>query len=70
MQRNVTETTCTFIYFTYVHSKKRVEITSTHAAPEFYPATWALLLAIAVTLLAIVISFKKKARFARVIRAE
>ncbi|MBX5326140.1 MAG: NosD domain-containing protein [Candidatus Bathyarchaeia archaeon] len=67
VQRNVTETTRTFIYFTYAHSKKRVEITSTHATSEFYPSTIALPLTIAATLLAIVVALKKK-RFVRQIQ--
>jgi parallel beta-helix repeat protein len=57
---NVTETTdCTYIYFTYTHSTKTVQIQSTYAIPEF-PTNLILSVFIATTLVAAILYRKKQ----------
>jgi parallel beta-helix repeat protein len=50
---------CTYIYFTYTHSAKTVQIQSTHAVPEFQPFLILPLLMIAILLAAI---FRRRKR--------
>lgn len=56
---NITETTdYAYLYFTYTHSTKTVQIQSTHAVPEFQP-TFIVPLLITITLL-LAVSCKRK----------